>query len=74
MLHFLKEQQGGHEDYENVSGVCVPKPFSNINWDSDSSDSEEEKGVNYTKVSFIVTSHHNLPTDVFASDEEDNIE
>ncbi|KAF4086288.1 hypothetical protein AMELA_G00104200 [Ameiurus melas] len=68
-----KKPQDGHEDYENVSGVCAAKrPFTNINWDSDSSESEEE--VNYTKVSFTVTSHHNTQKDALSSDEENKTE
>ncbi|XP_017346095.1 B-cell receptor CD22 isoform X6 [Ictalurus punctatus] len=68
-----KKLQDGHADYENVSGVCAAKrPFPNINWDSDSSESEEE--VNYTKVSFTVTAHHNTQMDVLSSDEEDKTE
>lgn len=53
--------------------MCAAKrPFPNINWDSDSSESEEE--VNYTKVSFTVTAHHNTQKDVLSSDEEDKTE
>ncbi|XP_027003863.2 B-cell receptor CD22-like isoform X3 [Tachysurus fulvidraco] len=71
--HIAKEQQGGHEDYENVSGGCTKKqPFPNINWDSDTSESEDE--VNYTKVSFTATSHHNPQKDKHFSDEEDKTE
>ncbi|MCJ8740264.1 hypothetical protein PDJAM_G00056900 [Pangasius djambal] len=68
-----KKRQDGHEDYENVSGACAPKqPFPNINWDSDTSESEEE--LNYTKVSFTVTSHHNPQKYVLGSDEADKTE
>ncbi|XP_026790849.3 B-cell receptor CD22 isoform X2 [Pangasianodon hypophthalmus] len=68
-----KKRQDGHEDYENVSGACAPKqPFPNINWDSDTSESEEE--VNYTKVSFTVTSHHDPQMYILGSDEEDKTE
>lgn len=71
----MQKRQDGYEDYENVSGACVPKqPFPNINWDSDSSESDEEEQVNYTKVSFTVTSHHNPQKKVFSSDEEEKTE
>ncbi|XP_072547730.1 B-cell receptor CD22 [Salminus brasiliensis] len=52
-----KVVQKDNDDYENVSSVCARKPdFSNINWDSDSSEEEEE--VNYSKVTFTVTQQH----------------
>ncbi|XP_058269937.1 B-cell receptor CD22 [Hemibagrus wyckioides] len=67
------EQQGVHEDYVNVSGLCTTKqPFPSIDWDSDTSESEDE--VNYTKVSFTATSHHNPQKDRQFSDEEDKTE
>ncbi|KAF5900620.1 sialoadhesin-like isoform X1, partial [Clarias magur] len=53
-----QEKQSGHEDYENMFAACTSKqPFPNIDWDSDSSESEDD--VNYTKVSFTVISHRN---------------
>lgn len=69
MLPFLQEQCC-HGDYENLSGACIPKQqFKNIDWDSDSTESEEEE-LNYTKVSFTVTSHHTRQKDAFISDED----
>ncbi|XP_046718573.1 sialoadhesin isoform X2 [Silurus meridionalis] len=63
-----KEQGKGHSDYENVSGVYKTKqPFPN--WDSDTSESEEE--VDYTKVTFTVTTHNNPKMDPLSIEEED---
>lgn len=72
MLPFLQEQ-GAQGDYENVSGVCATKqPLPNLNWDSDSTESEDE--VNYTTVSFTATSHHNPQRDIYNSEEEEKTE
>lgn len=72
---FLQEQQGGHEDYENMFAACTLKqPLPNIDWDSDSSESEDE--VNYTKVSFTAIQNGNprKDTGTSSSDEEGKIE
>ncbi|XP_053363088.1 B-cell receptor CD22 isoform X2 [Clarias gariepinus] len=70
-----QEQQGGHEDYENMFAACTLKqPLPNIDWDSDSSESEDE--VNYTKVSFTAIQNGNprKDTGTSSSDEEGKIE
>lgn len=55
-----------------MSGLCATKQsFPNIDWDSDTSESEDE--VNYTKVSFTA-SHHNPQKDRHSSDDEDKTE
>ncbi|KAL7849082.1 hypothetical protein SRHO_G00207050 [Serrasalmus rhombeus] len=52
-----KVVQGGNEDYENISGVNAARPdFSNIIWDSSSSEEEEE--LNYTQVTVTGTPLH----------------
>ncbi|KAG9264950.1 B-cell receptor CD22-like [Astyanax mexicanus] len=46
-----------NDDYENVSSAHAPKTdFSNINWDSDTS--EEEEKLNYSTVTFTATQQH----------------
>ncbi|XP_066515647.1 B-cell receptor CD22 isoform X2 [Hoplias malabaricus] len=49
-----KVVQNANEDYENVSGAQNSKPdFSNIDWESDTSEEEEEE-VHYTQVTITV--------------------
>ncbi|XP_051535082.1 B-cell receptor CD22 isoform X2 [Myxocyprinus asiaticus] len=60
-----KNSQSEQPDYENVSSKGAPKlPFSNIDWDSDTSEEDE---VNYATVSCSEKS----PFDSSSSDEED---
>ncbi|KAL6471389.1 hypothetical protein MHYP_G00200390 [Metynnis hypsauchen] len=70
-----KVVQGGNEDYENISGVNTARPdFSNIIWDSSSSEEEEE--LNYTKVTVTGTPQHkpHHRGGDSSSDEEDRTE
>ncbi|KAI4874516.1 hypothetical protein NFI96_016608 [Prochilodus magdalenae] len=66
-----KMVQDPNEDYENMSGAYAPRPdFSNIIWDSSSSEEEEE--LNYARVTVIGTPQRKpQPTaDDSSSDEE----
>ncbi|XP_036453126.1 basement membrane-specific heparan sulfate proteoglycan core protein [Colossoma macropomum] len=70
-----KVMQGDNEDYENISGANAARPdFSNIIWDSSSSEEEEE--LNYTHVTVTGTPQHK-PQHTggdSSSDEEDRTE